>query len=142
MPALVAVHHVDPRKEIQDRVGNLDWFDLRANQILCAIYIRSNTINYGALKDFQLPDKVVDEDRYQGKVGLVLKMGPMAFVSDNKTIFHATDKLSVGDWVVYRASDGWQMTLTGDGTEAGRQLCRIFVESDIRAVIPRPDMVW
>lgn len=143
MPALVAVHRVDPREEIQNRVGNLDWLDLRNNQILVAVYIRPGEFKVaGSDQSLWIPDKTRDEDRWQGKVGLVLKMGPLAYVSDAKTTFHPTDKLNVGDWVVYRASDGWQLTLTGDGSETGKQLCRMFVESDIRAVIPSPDMVW
>ena len=138
MPATLAVHDVDPRLPIQKRVGNLDWLDLRQNQILVAVYVRPSKTKSG----IHLPDQTVDEDRWQGKVGLVLKMGPLAFVSDDKVTFHPTDKLSIGDWVVYRASDGWQITLTGDGSSVAKQLCRMFVESDIRAVIPSPDMVW
>jgi hypothetical protein len=141
MPALVAVHDRDPREEIQDRVGDLDWFELRVNQILCAVYERPEKAKFGSL-ELTLTDKTRQEDRYQGKVGLVLKMGPMAFEDDAKNKFLPNDKLKIGDWVVYRASDGWQITLTGDGSEGSRQLCRVFVETDIRAVIPSPDMVW
>lgn len=133
MPARLAVHDVDPRLVIQEALGDLSWFDLRQNQILVAVYKRPSLTKSG----IHLPDQTVDEDRWQGKVGLVMKMGPLAFVSDAKTTFHATDKLKIGDWVVYRASDGWQITLT-----ESKQLCRIFVESDIRAVIPAPDLVW
>jgi len=141
MPALKAIHTTDPAREIFKRVGNLDWMRLRVNQILCAVYIAPTTRQYGTLKVL-VPDKTRDEDRYQGKVGLVVKMGPLAFQSDEETKFAADDKLRIGDWVVFRASDGWQVTLTGDGTQKGSQLCRVFVESDIRAVIPHPDMVW
>lgn len=141
MPALVAVHDRDPREEIRERVGDLDWLRLRVNQILCAVYERPELARYGTL-EIKLSDQTRAEDRYQGKVGLVLKMGPLAFVDDAKNKFLPEDKLKIGDWVVYRASDGWQMTLTGDGTETSKQLCRVFVESDIRAVIPSPDMVW
>lgn len=141
MPALKAIHRIDPRLEIMKRVGNLDWFKLRVNQILCAVYIRPEDAQYGTMT-LKLSDKTREEDRYQGKIGLVLKKGPTAFVSLNGDEFLPGDTVNVGDWVVYRASDGWQLTLTGDGTENGRQLCRVFVESDIRAIIPSPDMVW
>jgi co-chaperonin GroES (HSP10) len=137
MPALTAMHTRDPRIDIFKRVGDLKWFNLRVNQILCAVYVRPDETAGGII----LPDKVVDEDRYQGKVGLVLKLGPMAFVSDDNTKFAADDKVKVGDWVVYRASDGWQLTLASQYSR-DNQLCRIFVESDIRAVITAPDQVW
>lgn len=141
MPALKAFHQKDPRLEIIKRVGNLEWLRLRANQILVAVYIAPPERQYGTM-GIIVTDKTRDEDRYQGKVGLIVKMGPLAFVDDDQTKFLPNDKATLGDWVVFRASDGWQITLTGDGTEDSRQLCRIFVESDIRAIIPAPDMVW
>lgn len=141
MPALKAIHTTDPKREIFKRVGDLGWFKLRVNQILCAVYVRPNVAQHGTLK-LHLADSTTEEDRYQGKCGLVLKLGPSAFVSDEHTTFAADDKLKVGDWVVFRASDGWMVTLTGDGGVTSTQLCRVFVENDIRAVIPSPDMVW
>lgn len=137
MPALTAAHRIDPRIEIFKRVGDLGWLKLRVNQILCAVYERGSETKGGII----LPDQTRAEDRYQGKVGLVVKMGPMAFVSDETTKFQPDDKLKIGDWVVYRASDGWQITLATDYSK-DNQLCRVFVESDIRAVIPSPDLVW
>jgi co-chaperonin GroES (HSP10) len=137
MPALTAIHTKDPRIEIFKRVGDLKWFNLRVNQILCAVYVRPDETAGGII----LPDKVVDEDRWQGKCGLVIKMGPMAFVSDENTKFASDDKLKIGDWVVFRASDGWQISLSGQYSK-DVQLCRIFVESDIRGIIDRPDRIW
>lgn len=139
MPALKALHFGDPKQEIWKKVGDLKWCKIRANQILVAIYQRPQQAQYGTLK-LELADNTRDEDRYQGKVGLVIKMGPLAFVDDDNTHFLDEDKCKVGDWIVFRASDGWQMTLTGDGKDA--QLCRVFCEADIKAVITSPDQVW
>jgi hypothetical protein len=141
MPALKAIHDGDPRRQLLKKVGNLSWLRLRVNQILVAIYIRPEDAQFGTMT-LKLADNTRGEDRFQGKVGLVIAMGPTAFKSDDTTHFEDGDTLSVGEWVVFRASDGWQMTLTGDGTDATKTECRVFVESDIRAVIPSPDMVW
>lgn len=141
MPALKALHFGDPKQDMWKKVGDLKWLKIRTNQILVAVYERPKQAQYGTLK-LELADNTREEDRYQGKVGLVLKMGPLAFVDDpvNGVTFLDEDKCKPGDWIVFRASDGWQMTLTGNGSDA--QLCRVFVESDIRAVITSPDQVW
>lgn len=141
MPALKAIHHKDPRLEIIKRVGDLSWFRLRTNQILVAIYIAPPERQYRNMK-LLVTDKTRDEDRYQGKIGLIIKMGPTAFVDDEQTHFLPEDKAALHDWVVFRASDGWQLTLTGDGSEETKQPCRVFVESDIRAIVSDPDAVW
>lgn len=142
MPALVALHKTNPKTELLKKVGNIDWLKLRANQVLCAVYIRPNEFKIKGGTTLYLPDKTVDEDRFQSKVGLIIKMGPLAFVDDENTKFLDADKCKLHDWIVYRASDGWMMTITGDGSESGRVLCRVFVESDVRAVISEPDAIW
>jgi hypothetical protein len=43
--------------------------------------------------------------------------------------------LDVGDWIYFRPSDGWQITVHG-------QLCRILDDTDVRGRIPAPDAVW
>lgn len=135
MPALKAVHDVDPKRELLKRVGDLSDFKVTFNQILCAIYLRPDEAQFGTLK-LKLADQTKDEDRYQGKVGLVLKMGPRAFVDDVERQFH-NFHVRVGDWIVFRASDGWQITLTHN-----QVLCRMFTEWDIRGVVQSPDFVW
>lgn len=135
MPALKAVHDVDPKRELLKRVGDLSDFKVTFNQILCGVYLRSEDAIFGTMK-LKLPDSVRDEDRYQGKVGLVLKMGPRAFVDDEERKFHGFS-VKVGDWIVFRASDGWQISLAHN-----QVLCRMFTEWDIRGVVQSPDFVW
>ena len=136
MPALHAVHTVDPRKEIVKKIGKqLDQVKLFGNHILVAVYERPKTAQYGTLT-LDLPDATRGEDKYQGKVGLVVALGPQAYVDDEQTQFHG-QKVEEGDWVVFKPSDGWQVTLTG-----GQVLCRVLVESQIRMKIGSPDAVW
>lgn len=135
MPALLAVHAADPRKELMKKVGKLDGVELFGNQILCAIYERPEKATLKGGTTLYLPDKMRDEDRHQGKVGLIIKMGPMAFVDDDQVQFSL--KAEVGDWIVYRPSDGWQITLTNNQVP-----CRMLTEVGIKMRIAAPDAVW
>jgi co-chaperonin GroES (HSP10) len=136
MPALQAVHDTDPAKELMKKVKKtLPQVDLFGNSILVAIYVRPETAQYKTLT-LQLSDKTRDEDKHQGKVGLVVKMGPQAYVDDELTQFHGQN-VKVGDWVVFRTGDGWPITLTENQT-----LCRVLTESGIRMKIDSPDAVW
>ena len=131
MPAMMMAHESDPKTEILSKVGNLEHVEVFHNQILVATYVRPHRTKSG----IYLSDKTVDEDKYQGKVGLVLKMGPQAFVSDEKTDFHGF-KVEVGDWIFYRPSDGWPTTINSVD-------CRMFDnEFLIRGRISSPDAVW
>ena len=50
---------------------HIDGIDVLFNQVLIAVYERPKVTASG----IHLPDQSTDEDRYQGKVGLVLKRG-------------------------------------------------------------------
>lgn len=133
MPAMVMLHEKDPRDELIDKIGDVSDFELFNNQVLCAVYIRPDRTRSGIL----LADSTRDEDRNQGKVGLVLKIGPNAFADDSGKWTWPKD-MAVGDWVYFRASDGWAITLNGHKDN----LCRILDDVDIRGRIQHPDQVW
>jgi hypothetical protein len=136
MPALQAIHKTDPQKDILKKVGKqADRIELFGNSILVAIYIPPETAKFGTLT-LQRTDKERDEYKHQGKVGMVLKLGPQAYEDDEQTQFHGQE-VEVGDWVVFRPTEGWQLTLTEN-----QVLCRVLVEANIRMRIPSPDAVW
>jgi hypothetical protein len=135
MPALHAIHESDPAKELLKKVGDLKAFELFGNTILLAVYKRPKTARYKTL-ELQLPDSTRKEDEYQGKVCLVLKLGPQAYEDDERVQFHG-QAVKRGDWVVIRPSEGWALTLTNNDV-----LCRMVTESAIRMKIPSPDAVW
>ena len=81
-----------------------------------------------------LSDQTRSEDRYQGKVGLVLKKGPTAFVDPDNKWFVDTD-VEVGDWVYFRVTDGWSINVHGVS-------CRMLEDTDIRGSTKYPDAVW
>jgi co-chaperonin GroES (HSP10) len=123
-------HAVDPKQEMLDNIGDISKVEVFHNQTLVMVYIRPDKTASG----LYLADKTRDEDRFQGKTGLVLKKGPLAFVDDETNKFHGQD-VNVGDWVFYRVSDGFPITING-------QLCRLLEEVHIKGRINEPDTVY
>lgn len=130
MPPMKMAHDADPSKEILETVGDLSELEIFNNQILVGIYIRPQKTKGGII----LTDATVDEDRYQGKVGLVLKVGASAFQDEKGQWFKNVD-IKVGDWVVFRPSDGWAIAVNGAP-------CRILEDYSVRARVQHPDHVW
>jgi co-chaperonin GroES (HSP10) len=123
-------HAADPREELKRAVGDLSDINIFNNYLLCAVYRRPEKLASG----LHLPDTVRKEDDYQGKVVLVLKKGPLAFVDDDSTRFAGQD-VNVGDWVVVRSSDGWKLNING-------QLCHMIQDIQVRMTIPEPDIAF
>ena len=130
MPPALMKHIEDPANEIRKRIGDISKIEVLHNQILVGVYIRPEITKGGIL----LTPQTRDEDRYQGKAGLVLKKGPLAFVDDDNNKFHGQN-VDVGDWVFYRVSDGFPLVLNGT-------LCRLLEEVHVKGKIPSPDVVF
>ena len=128
--ALVMGHAADPRQQLMSEVGNIDDIKLFNNWILVAVYRRPEKTAGGIF----LTDNTRKEDEYQGKVGLVVKKGPLAFVDDDKTSFNGQN-VEVGEWVAFRVSDGWTLDVNG-------VICRMLQDTQIRMTIPTPDVVF
>lgn len=133
MQALQMVHEIDPADEISAEVKHFvsDVEPLGA-QILVAVYMRPEKTKGGII----VPDSTSGtrtEDRYQGKVGLVLKIGPLAFSEDDK--HHWGDRVpKAGDWILYRVGDTFPFIL-------GKRTCRFVEDVDVKAIVKRPDIV-
>lgn len=130
MPPMKMSHDIDPKTEILTAIGDLSEIEVFNNNLLVAIYIRPNKTKSGII----LTDDTVEQDRYQGKVGLVLKMGNSAFEDETGRWFRGAE-VKVGDWVVFRPSDGWSVAYNG-------QPCRILDDVVIRGVVTNPDSIW
>lgn len=130
MPFMSMDHISDPKADIMKDIGDLSTIELFNNQVLVAIYVRPTKTKSG----IYLPDATVAEDKIQGKVGLVVKKGPMAFVDASEQWF--TDiEVNEGDWVIFRPSDGWGITINN-------LMCRILEDTAVRGKITAPDQVW
>lgn len=130
MPYMRMNHDVDPAKNLMDQLGNLDDIQVFNNEVLVAIYVRPQKTKSG----LHLPSQTTDEDKFQGKVGLVVKLGFQAFDDPNNRWFKGT-KVNVGDWVYFRVTDGWSINVHGVP-------CRMIDDTDIRGVTKFPDAVW
>jgi len=119
-------------EEIRASAGDLSRFEVMHNQILVGIYLRPD--DHKTAGGILLPQKTLDEDRWQGKVGLVLKKGPLAFVDDGSTNFEG-QSVSDGDWVIYRVSDGFPIDVNGTH-------CRLLEDVHIKGRVPDPSMIY
>ena len=144
MAVLQMVHDVEPADKLRSEVGTVDDIDVFNNQVLVAVYRRSNEATLGG-KKFILTDQTTGEDRFQSKVGLILKLGPDAFVDETGKWFRGAN-INVGDWVVFRSSDGWNLTILPAGavthSKPDMGLCKLIDDTAIRGRIPHPDRVW
>ena len=142
MPSIAMLHEEDPRDVLMREVGDISGVEVFANDVLCAIYRRPKVTRGG----IYVPDQHLEEDRFQGKAMLILKMGSMAFQDTDRLIWPEDMKCKVGDWIYIRPSDGWALTLN---TLRGSSLskddcidCRIVEDTRIRGRVTHPDMIY
>ena len=121
----------DPKGALFDAVAHaLPKLRVFHNKVLVATYIRPEKTKGG----IYLADRSLDEDRFQGKVGLVLMFGPRAFVDDPVNKFGGV-KVEVGDWAVYTASNGRERFI--DGVP-----CRLLDDNHIEGTTDDPDLIY
>lgn len=133
-PTLRMVHAEDPKQKLREAVGDLSGIEVMHNQILVAIYLRPEKTAGGLI----LADVTRNEDRYQGKVGLVLKMGPLAFQDDARNDFKG-QRVEIGDWIGYRVQDGWSLVVNGPD---GKVDCRMLEDVHIKLRLDGPDEIY
>lgn len=100
------------------------------SQVLVMGYIATARTKGGIIRT----DKNVEEDRYQGNVGLVIGLGKGAFKDDAVAKFNG-DKLKVGDWVMYVTADGIQLFINGVP-------CRLFSDTRILMKVTNPEIYY
>lgn len=130
MKAIQMVHTTDPKKTITDQTDKfMESVELLGADVLVGIYIRPE-MTAGRII---LAANTRKEDEWQGKVGLILAMGPLAFVEDSDHRF-GKNPPKVGDWVAFRPGDTWQLSL-------GEQKCRTIEDVDVKMKLLSPDIV-
>lgn len=129
--AIAMIHEDDPKAALLDSLKPfLPSVRVLGARVLVAVYVRPNMTKSGLF----LTAKTTDEDRYQGKVGLVLAMGPIAFEDDASHRF-GTVKPKVGDWVVLSVGDTFAF-------EMGERRMRSVEDVDVHLIIDNPDAIW
>ena len=137
--------NADPVSHLMAKAGSMTNYTVAHNLVLVATYVRPPRIMKradGTEYEFQYTDKTLMEDRFQGKVGLVLKCGPMAFKDDGATKF-GDFSVEPGDWVLYRNSDAWEFfikDMTGDKNDG--LPVRLIEDIFIKARVSDPALVY
>ena len=128
-------------KEFRDKIATLiterelSQIRILPTHVLVATYIRDR-VSANLLA--AAPTK--HEDRWQGKVGLVLKLGENAFESGHGIDF-GNFSVGVGDFAVYRNSDGWEIGIVPFG-KIEPVLCRLIPDEEVMAKVTRPELVY
>ena len=100
------------------------------SQVLVAGYIATARSKGGII----FTDKTVEEDRWQGNIGLVIALGKGAFKDDGVAQFHG-DKLKIGDWVMYLPADGTSLFIN-------QVPCRLFQDTRILMKVDNPEVFY
>lgn len=108
----------------------LEGFEILHNCILLVQYRRPDKTAGGIIRT----ENHKAEDIYQGKAGLVVKIGINAFVDRDGATFNGQG-IAINDWAVFVPSSGKQLTVAGVE-------CRVLTDTAIFGKIARPDLVW
>lgn len=122
-------HDEDPRDVIMKKIGDISGVRLSGAQVLVATYIRPEKKKSGLI----ITSSVREEDKFQGKCGLVLKMGPLAYKETEKLDFGGYS-VKEKDWVWYRPMDGYALSVNGVH-------CRVLDDVEIKGDLDHPDTV-
>lgn len=127
----------DPKAAVRAAVkGITDIIEPLHNLILVGTYVRPEKTKGGIIR----VDRSLAEDRFQGKVGLVLKVGPIAFKDDNVNKFGGVT-VKEGDWVLYRSSDGHEMFYVDENGRDGTPV-RLLEDIHIKGRLSDPEKVY
>ena len=126
----------DPRGAVLRAVGDFSGIGVAAQQVLVASYIRPETTRGGIIR----VDKALMEDRFQGKVGLVLKIGTLAFQDDSVNKFGGFS-VQPGEWAIYRPSDGLELFHVADNGRDAAPI-RLFADTSIVGKVDDPWRIY
>src|ERR1700744_6276394 len=107
MSAVLKSKQNDPavqlKRDILGKIGDVSDFEIAQNEVLLAIYQRPEMTSGGIV----LAPQTLKEDIYQGKVGLVVKIGAHCQFdrTDPYTNIKTGIPISLHAWVVVRPSD-------------------------------------
>lgn len=137
-PIRVKMTPAEEAAQLLKRLGNLAEVVLFSNRILVAKFQRT-TLGSGRLL---AAEQTKTEDKWQGKVGLVVKIGTIAFEDDEATgTYWHGDGVAVGDWVFFNYGDGTDIEVCPDDSNE-RVHCKILKEGEIIGRVPRPDIFF
>lgn len=134
-PDLARDYKDDPRHFLLDRWELLkDGIEVFHNWVIVLTYYMPDYLDVQGGGKIILPEKVHDEALWQGKVGLVVAKGPLAFKDDNIVQFHGQN-VEIGEWVMYDIMEGRQFTID-------RMHARRLKDTQIVMRVPDPRVIY
>lgn len=103
------------KQVVKEMFGNhepLEGWKVPGRNVVVATYVRHGKTKGGIL----MPDKSVEEDRWQGKVGLVLRLGHAAFKYgewNGRDYAYDGPKAKVWDYITFHTSDARESSYAG-----------------------------
>jgi len=133
----------EQKNAIIKKLGDLSGFEIAQNQALLAIYQRPEMTPGGIIATHNY----LKEDIYQGKVGLVVKIGAACRFQrfDPSTGTAIGLEVNLHDWIVIRPSHSWALDVNGHPDRLLRDEfvpCRLIYDDQLVARIAHPMMVW
>lgn len=119
----------NPYAEILKKVGDLSSLIVMYNMVLLASYVAPEKTKGGIIR----PGSNIEEDIWQGKTGMVLKLGPDAFKDDDDMDFHGQTALK-GEWVVFKLGDAWKI-------QVREWPCLLVRDSSIKMKVTDPAII-
>lgn len=128
----------DPKKYLLERCEKfIKNVEIVHNNLILATYFLPPWHQFKSGAKLFRADISIVEDIYQGKVGLLIAKGPMAFVDDpgaGRAFFGQT--IEIGDWIVFdRSSGSRQLQLNGVH-------CRRLKDVEVVGKTTDPSMVY
>lgn len=120
----------DKKKAIISAVGDLSSVEVFSDLVLVGTYIEDEMTAGGIIK----PKETVQESEFQGKVGLVLKAGPLAY-GDWEDDAERGMNAKPHTWVVFAIKDTWPL-------QVNKTACRVVPYEKLRMRIDDPAMVF
>lgn len=121
----------DPKAVILDRLQeSVDKIEIYGSRVLVATAPAREASKGGII----YTQKAKDENRFQAKIGLVLKLGSEAFKYNGRYEWEGP-RPDVGDWVFYRTSDSMECGISGAS-------CRVIFDDLIMGKVSGPDLIW
>lgn len=120
----------NPKVDIIKAVGDLSGVTIKFNWVLVGTYFRPEKTAGGIIR----PQTNVGEDEWQGKVGVVLKLGSLAYQDDEDAHFSG-ERVEIGEWAVYHVGDARSINING-------YPCRMVRDSSIRMTVEDPNIIF
>lgn len=149
------VHETDPKDDIRRDVGHLcEGMTVMGADVLIVMYERvsgeAEKKTAGGLLVPITARTTAHEDKFQGKVGLVMKMGPLAFEDDDNHRWGGV-RPQVGDWVLINVSETYSFDLpvytahaARTGSPDGERRCRLVQDVYVKLIVSEEmfDAIW